>query len=238
MASSTNKPRRARSTLALAGALFLGALTVPGTASAADVVLHWTAPGDDGTTGTASTYLIRYSIQGLAGATPADSADWWNNLSSPVGGSIPTPRVAGTKESFTIAGLDSGTTYYYMIRTCDEIPNCSGYSNIAPKVAGAPSPTGVASADMIGYPNPAKDQVTFRFQAGTSDGSPGPARLTIYDLNGRRVIELVDEVLPAGEQSVVWACQSDTGNHVAPGVYNAILDAPTGREIKQILVLP
>jgi hypothetical protein len=37
---------------------------------------------------------------------------------------------------------------------------------------------------------------------------------------------------------VVWACQSDTGNHVAPGVYNAILEAPTGREIKQILVLP
>jgi hypothetical protein len=235
--SSTDRPRSARFILALATALFLGALTVPGTASAADVVLRWTAPGDDGTAGTASTYLIRYSLQGLAGSTSADSVDWWNNLSTPVGGSIPTPRVAGTRETFTMAGLDSGTTYYYMIRTCDEIPNCSGYSNIAPKVAGAPT-TATASADMIGYPNPAKDQVTFRFQAGTKDGSPGPAKLTIYDLNGRLVIELMDEVLPAGEQSVVWACQSDTGNHVAPGVYNAILEAPTGREIKQILVLP
>ncbi|HEX3112682.1 MAG TPA: T9SS type A sorting domain-containing protein [Candidatus Eisenbacteria bacterium] len=234
---STSNPRRYAIASTLLGALLLVALAVPRTAGAADVVLHWTAPGDDGNSGTASMYMIRYSLQPLAGSQPADSADWWTNLSTPVGGSIPTPRVAGTREMFTMTDLDSGTVYYYMIRTCDEIPNCSGYSNLAPKVAGV-NPVPVESADMIGYPNPATDHVTFRFQAGTKTGSPGPARLTIYDLNGRRVVELLNEVLPAGEQTVLWACQSDAGNHVAPGLYNAILEAPTGREIRQIVVLP
>ena len=234
---STSSLRRHAIASSLLGALLLVALAVPGTAGAADVVLHWTAPGDDGSVGTASMYMIRYSLQPLAGSQPADSADWWTNLSSPVGGSIPTPRVAGTHETFTMTGLDSGTVYYYMIRTCDEIPNCSGYSNFAMKIGGV-NPTAVESADMIGYPNPATDHVTFRFQSGTKSGSPGPARLTIYDLNGRRVIELLNEVLPPGEQTVLWACQSDAGNHVAPGLYNAILEAPTGREIRQIVVLP
>ena len=235
---SISSPRRfAVVASALFAALVVVALAVPRTAGAADVVLHWTAPGDDGNSGTASMYMIRYSLQPLAGSQPADSADWWTNLSTSVGGSIPTPRVAGTHESFTMTGLDSGTVYYYMIRTCDEIPNCSGYSNFAMKIGGV-NPTTVESADMIGYPNPAIDHVTFRFQAGSKDGSPGPARLTIYDLNGRLVIELLNEVLPAGEQTVAWACQSYAGNKVAPGLYNAILEAPTGREIKQIVVLP
>ena len=232
MPSSSSRSRL----LALALACSLVALAVPGTAGAADVVLRWTAPGDDGNVGTASTYMVRYSLQPIVAT---DTLDWWSNLSTSVG-TIPAPHVAGTRETFTVAGLDSGVTYSWMIRTCDEIPNCSGYSNMAAKVAGVnpPPPTDVASADMIGYPNPASDHVTFRFQAGTSSGGPGPARLTIYDLNGRRVIELLNQVLPAGEQTVLWTCMSDQGNHVAPGLYNAILEAPTGREIQQIVVLP
>ena len=234
---SSSSPRRRAIAGALFGTLLFVALAVPRTAGAADVVLHWTAPGDDGNVGTASMYEIHWSLQPLAGPASADSADWWNNLSTQVPGSIPAPRVAGTRETFTVTGVDSGTIYYYMMRTRDDAQNWSGYSNFVAKVGGV-NPTNVESADMIGYPNPATDHVTFRFQAGTKSGSPGPARLTIYDLNGRRVIELLNEVLPAGEQTVVWACQSDAGNHVAPGLYNAILEAPTGREIRQIVVLP
>ena len=86
---STSNPRFAIVAGALFGALLLVALAVPRTAGAADVVLHWTAPGDDGNSGTASFYMIRWSSQGLAGPSSADSADWWNNLSTSVGGSIP-----------------------------------------------------------------------------------------------------------------------------------------------------
>ncbi len=232
MPSTSNPVRVAFAALCT---LFVVSLAVPRTAGAADVVLHWTAPGDDGNVGTASLYMMRYSLQPIAGT---DTLSWWSGATSL--GTIPAPRAAGTREQFTFsdASLDSGVTCYWMIRTCDEIPNCSGYSNLAVKIAGVNPTSSVASADMIGYPNPATDHVTFRFQAGTKDGSPGPARLRIYDLNGRLVNELLNEVVPAGEQTVQWACVSEAGNHVAPGLYNAILEAPTGREIQQIVVLP
>ena len=32
-----------------------------------------------------------------------------------------TPQVAGTLESFTVSGLDTGTTYFFSIRTADEV---------------------------------------------------------------------------------------------------------------------
>src|SRR6185436_11164206 len=171
---STSSPRRyAIVAGALFGALLLVALAVPQTAGAAEVALRWTAPGDDGNVGTANNYMIRYSLQPIAGT---DTLDWWSNLSRSVG-TIPAPHVAGTRETYTFsdAALDSGTTCYWVVRTCDEVGNCSGYSNVAVKVAGVNAPSEVASADMIGYPNPATDHGTFRFQAGTKTGSPGPA---------------------------------------------------------------
>ena len=44
--------------------------------------------------------------------------------------------------------------------------------------------------------------------------------------------------MPAGEQTYDWMCQSDKGNRVAPGLYNAILESPRGREITRIAVIP
>ena len=67
MASSTSRLQHVILGGALAGALLLFVLAVPGTARAADVVLHWTAPGDDGNVGTANNYLIRYSLQPIIG---------------------------------------------------------------------------------------------------------------------------------------------------------------------------
>jgi hypothetical protein len=51
------------------------------------------------------------------------------------------------------------------------------------------------------------------------------ARLVAYDLRGRRVAELVDEVLPAGRHRVVWSGADDAGRSVASGVYLLRLEA-------------
>ena len=113
-------------------AALLGAVAAPAPARADSVSLTWTAPGDDGTSGTASAYEIRYSESPVAGV---DTVSWW--ASARTVGSLPSPRRAGTRESFVVAGLAPATTYYFGIRTSDEVPNVSGYSNIVRKQTGS-----------------------------------------------------------------------------------------------------
>ena len=85
-------------------------------------VLTWHAPGDDGTTGTASSYSVRYSTSVLTEAN-------WNSATRFLT-AVPTPAVAGTAQSATVSGLTADTTYYFGIKTSDEVPNQSTLSNI------------------------------------------------------------------------------------------------------------
>jgi phosphodiesterase/alkaline phosphatase D-like protein len=86
------------------------------------ITLTWTAPGDDSTSGTASQYDIRYST------SPINDANW--NSATQVSGE-PAPLPAGTQQTFTVTGLQSGQTYYFAMKTADEVPNWSGLSNVA-----------------------------------------------------------------------------------------------------------
>jgi len=53
---------------------------------------------------------------------------WWNAATvCPV----PVPAVAGTRQSITITAPFGPATYYFVLKTCDEVPNCSPYSNVA-----------------------------------------------------------------------------------------------------------
>jgi len=92
-----------------------------GNPTANSITLTWTAPGDDGNSGTASHYDIRYSTSTITEGN-------WNSASQCTG--EPTPKVAGISESFTVTGLNSNTTYYLAIKTADEVPNWSGLSEI------------------------------------------------------------------------------------------------------------
>jgi hypothetical protein len=86
--------------------------------------LHWTAVGDDGNTGTATSYLVRYSL------TPITTETAWN-AATPVTTGIPKPTLAGTGQGMVISNLSAGVTYYFMVRALDEVPNMGGLSNAA-----------------------------------------------------------------------------------------------------------
>ena len=101
-----------------------------GVVTSTSVALIWTAPGDDGTVGTASQYDIRYSTSAITAAN-------WASAIQATG--EPTPKVAGSAESFTVTGLAASTTYYFAIKTADEIPNWSGLSNVVIKATSAES---------------------------------------------------------------------------------------------------
>jgi hypothetical protein len=310
--------------MALGAALLAAPLGVE-PARAESLFLTWTAPGDDGSTGRAARYELRYATAPVSGA---DTLSWWNGAAVVSG--LPAPLSAGSRESFLVNGLQPATTYYFILRTEDEVPNVSPFSNISMRtttaggsslvtpagfaaravsgdvelswqavtggtaqgyrvyrrsppdttngllatlaltettwsdttaVAGATYEYALVSFDgagesaratagitmpgddvlatatpLHGYPNPARGQVTIRFEiAGASDAR---VRVTIFDLTGRRICTLFDGTLPPGEQAIEWACRSDQGNPVAPGVYNVILDAAGSRTSSQLAILP
>lgn len=107
------------------GLFALGVLvfvSAPVPAWAASITLNWTAPGDDGSVGTASQYDIRYSTSTITDAN-------WATATQVTG--EPAPKAAGLGETFTVTGLASSTKYYFAIKTADEASNWSPISNIA-----------------------------------------------------------------------------------------------------------
>jgi outer membrane protein assembly factor BamB len=86
------------------------------------ITLTWTAPGDDGNTGTASEYDIRYSTSPITEAN-------WNAATQCIG--EPAPQPAGSSETFTVTRLFPGTTYYFALKTADDVSNWSPLSNVA-----------------------------------------------------------------------------------------------------------
>ena len=95
--------------------------------SANSVTLTWTAPGDDGASGQATSYTIRYSTQSITDANWGAAAA----VANP-----PTPKAAGQTESFLVTGLQPETTYYFALKTYDEAGNASAMSNSATKTTG------------------------------------------------------------------------------------------------------
>lgn len=90
-------------------------------ATSGSLTLGWTAPGDDGGTGTATQYDIRYSISAITAAN-------WAAATAVAG--EPAPRAAGQPETFTVPGLSCDVTYHFALKTQDEVAGqWSGLSN-------------------------------------------------------------------------------------------------------------
>ncbi len=85
------------------------------------VELHWTAPGDDGNTGRASYYDLRYAIFPIT-ETNFPSANQCTGE--------PAPSNPGQQDSFTVTGLSPATFYYFALKTADEDSNWSLISNV------------------------------------------------------------------------------------------------------------
>jgi hypothetical protein len=85
------------------------------------VDLSWTATGDDGNTGRATNYDVRYSTSTITAAN-------WSSATQ--AGGEPSPGNPGATENFTVTGLQSGTTYYFAVKVLDETGNESTISNV------------------------------------------------------------------------------------------------------------
>ncbi|MEW6482813.1 MAG: fibronectin type III domain-containing protein [bacterium] len=96
------------------------------------ITLKWTAPGDDGYEGRATTYDIRW-------ATYTITKDNWGSITT--GTKILVTQPAYGTETFTVTGLQPNTTYWFAIKTADEVPNWSNLSNVATATPSSPKIT-------------------------------------------------------------------------------------------------
>ena len=87
------------------------------------IQLSWTATGDDGTTGTASVYDMRYAT------SPINDDIAFSNATQVA--DEPFPQVSGSPESHALGGLAPETTYYVTIKAIDNMGNASELSNLA-----------------------------------------------------------------------------------------------------------
>jgi hypothetical protein len=129
--------------------------------------LHWTAPGDDGASGLATSYDLRWS------SSPINDGNFGS--ATPI--TTSHPLLSGDMESVTVAGFPSEDIVYFALKSRDEVPNVSGLSNVLQVTT-----PGVAPAPVLGLTasNPTGNSIDLRWQPSGDDGNTGNA--TAYDI--------------------------------------------------------
>jgi len=97
---------------------------VAGNTQAYFVRLSWTAPGDDGVFGNASHYDIRYSESFI-------TEDNWHLATRFE--FAPSPGTSGQPQYFIVTDLVPATSYYFAIKSADDLYNWSPISNVVQK---------------------------------------------------------------------------------------------------------
>ncbi len=196
------------------------------------ITINWTAPGDNGTAGTAALYDIRY-------ATMLVNSGNWVGCSQ--ADDEPTPQPCGNQESYTIANLDPDTWYYIAIMTADEAANWSELSNVIAIKTQSLS-LDVETDELIlpddfhlaqNYPNPFNPATKIEFSI------PVTAHVTIsvFNILGQETARLVDEIKPAGNYSIIWDGVDSYGQKVSSGIYFYRINANDFSESKKMALV-
>ena len=153
-----------------------------GSPTSVSITLTWTAPGDDGNVGTATTYDIRYSTSTINDGN-------WASATQVTG--EPAPQVAGTVQSVVVSGLSAGATYYFAIKTADEVPNWSALSNVPSGTTGSAGPLqvgpGKTYSTVQAAVNAAIDGDTIEIYPSTYTQSAGWATINKNNLTLRGI---------------------------------------------------
>jgi hypothetical protein len=85
---------------------------------------------------------------------------------------------------------------------------------------------------LSNYPNPFNPETKIRFGIPQAQN----VNLTIYDILGQKIRQLMNTNLPAGRYDVTWDGISDTGQKVSSGVYFYILLTNNQKFIKKMIL--
>jgi hypothetical protein len=105
--------------------------------------IRWSAPGDDGWEGRASSYLVRF----LRGRAIVTEGDWLAGSAPSV--EPPDPGAPHSQETMLLTDLTPGEEYGIAIRAVDDAGNVGGISNPLLRASGAEEPPPPPPADTI-----------------------------------------------------------------------------------------
>ena len=83
------------------------------------------------------------------------------------------------------------------------------------------------------FPNPFNPVTVIRYRLTTTE----MVELTVFNELGQRVVELVDELQPAGESEVRWSGRDEAGNRLASGIYLYRLRAGAATQTRKLLLM-
>lgn len=83
------------------------------------------------------------------------------------------------------------------------------------------------------YPNPFNPSTTITYELPTME----EVRIAIYDLNGRLVLELVNEQKASGSHTIAWNGKNQAGRQVASGLYIYQIQANTFTKSRKMLFM-
>ena len=138
-------------------------LSIP-SVTTSSIRLTWSAPGDDGIYGQANQYELRYHT------APINETNW---STCALASNMIAPATAGTSENFQVQNLNPNQTYYFAIKTQDEVGNTSNLSNV---ISGSTLenivPNTIQDLTII---NKTKDTLTLQWTASGDDAGIGTA---------------------------------------------------------------
>ncbi len=136
-----------------------------------------------------------------------------------------TDDLAGT----FVQGTEGSVNLDYIMFTGIDISDLTGIGDGKGGEVGLPRTTSLSQ----NYPNPFNPSTTVNYQV--------PARsmvtLKVYDVRGRLVQILVNEVKEAGNYSVQWNGKEISGQQVSSGIYLYTMETDTFKSTKKMVVL-
>jgi len=119
--------------------------------------------------------------------------------------------------------VEEGTVYYYKLEERFASGKVNTYGPKAIRAAGGA--THAASAITRCYPNPFTTQISIAYEVGGRETETTPTTISIYDISGKLIRNLVHENKTAGKYIVEWDGTDAGGAPVASGVYLTTLRA-------------
>ena len=177
------------------------------------VALGWTAPGDDEGVGTASAYDLRLSTAALTAA----------NFNAATAISVGSPQGPGASEAASVSGLSTCTTYYFALKSRDEVGNWSDLSDVAAATTGCPGGGGGGGGGGTGCPDPEQgcgidyavfDPVGRDQSLRITLKNYAFVQVTIHDAAGRAVAHVFEGSMPEGTHTLNLRTR-----HLQPGIY-------------------